>query len=262
MAIALKEDREVRGIDAILKRPDGTLVPFLPYPTPLHDTDGRLAGAVNVLVDISQHKQHERTQRLLFSELNHRVKNNVQMLHALLNASVREASNAEAREVIKQAAQKVAAISAAQRALYQANLASQVEARPFLEAICECMREALPKGVAVQCLAQDFAIANDATVPLALIINELVTNAGKYAIDAGGEARVLVELSAVEQRCLLRVTDSGAGWIPEQSHKRASGLGLVRGLVAQLAGSMSLEPGSGAPWTISFPLNAISTFDS
>jgi two-component sensor histidine kinase len=119
------------------------------------------------------------------------------------------------------------------------------------------MRETLPQGVRVEYRAEDFAITNDATVPLALIINELVTNAGKYAIDSDGEARVLIDLSFADQRCTLRIADSGCGLVSEQSNKRASGLGLVRGLVAQLAGNLSLESGTGATWTISFPLHAI-----
>ena len=44
MAIALKENRAIRGVEAIAERPDGTRVPFIPYPTPLHDADGNLIG--------------------------------------------------------------------------------------------------------------------------------------------------------------------------------------------------------------------------
>ena len=54
MAVALKENRAVRGAEAILERPDGTRVAFLPYPTPLHDASGALVGAVNMLVNISE----------------------------------------------------------------------------------------------------------------------------------------------------------------------------------------------------------------
>src|SRR5215471_14056995 len=68
MARALKEDRPIRGEEAITERPDGTRVPFMPYPTPLHDASGRLVGAVNMLVDISGRKEAENRQKALFSE--------------------------------------------------------------------------------------------------------------------------------------------------------------------------------------------------
>lgn len=74
MAVALKENRPIRGVEAIAERPDGTRVPFAPYPTPLHDADGNLIGAINMLVDITERKQAEDRQKNLIDELNHRVK--------------------------------------------------------------------------------------------------------------------------------------------------------------------------------------------
>ena len=56
MAIALKENRPVRGTEAVAERPDGTRVLFMPFPTPLRDTSGALVGGVNMLVDLS-HRQ-------------------------------------------------------------------------------------------------------------------------------------------------------------------------------------------------------------
>src|ERR1019366_2791530 len=58
--------------DAAGERPDGTRVPFIPYPTPLHDESGKLIGAVNMLVDITERKRAEEQQALLVRELHHR----------------------------------------------------------------------------------------------------------------------------------------------------------------------------------------------
>ena len=59
MALALLEGRPVRGMEAVAERPDGVRVPFIPYPTPFYDASGALAGAVNMLVDISDRKRAE-----------------------------------------------------------------------------------------------------------------------------------------------------------------------------------------------------------
>jgi PAS domain S-box-containing protein len=67
MAVALKTGRPVRGMEAIAERPDGTLVPFMPYPTPLHDASGNVVGAVNMLVDLTERSQAEQLRRLLAS---------------------------------------------------------------------------------------------------------------------------------------------------------------------------------------------------
>ena len=53
MAVALKEGRPIRGVEAVAERPDGTRVHFLPFPTPLHDASGRVTGAINLLMDIT-----------------------------------------------------------------------------------------------------------------------------------------------------------------------------------------------------------------
>lgn len=61
MALALKEKRANSGMEAVAERPDGTRVPFIPYPTPLFDASGALTGAVNMLVDISERKRAEQS---------------------------------------------------------------------------------------------------------------------------------------------------------------------------------------------------------
>jgi PAS domain S-box-containing protein len=67
MAIAIKEKRAVRGLEAVAERPDGTRVPFEPYPTPLFDAAGELIGAVNMLIDITDRKRAEEVKQRLAS---------------------------------------------------------------------------------------------------------------------------------------------------------------------------------------------------
>jgi PAS domain S-box-containing protein len=66
MALALKERRPIRGVEAVAESPSGERVPFMPYPTPLFDSEGRLVGGVNMLVDLRERKEAER--RLIESE--------------------------------------------------------------------------------------------------------------------------------------------------------------------------------------------------
>src|SRR3984893_2732294 len=80
MAIALREDRAIRGTELIAERPDGLRVPILPYPTPLHDESGKLVGAVNMLVDISDRKKAEQALRRLNAMLEQNVEERTQQL--------------------------------------------------------------------------------------------------------------------------------------------------------------------------------------
>jgi PAS domain S-box-containing protein len=70
MALALREKRPIRGMEAIAERPDGTRVPFIPYPTPLFDAAGTLIGAVNALVDITE--RHAAEKKIRDSEARYR----------------------------------------------------------------------------------------------------------------------------------------------------------------------------------------------
>ena len=65
MAITLKERRAVRGGQAIAERPDGSRVPFMAFPTPLHDASGAFVGAVNMLIDMSEHQRAEHVSHRL-----------------------------------------------------------------------------------------------------------------------------------------------------------------------------------------------------
>jgi PAS domain S-box-containing protein len=59
MAVTLKENRPVRGVEAIAERPDGSRVRFQPFPTPLYDEQGKLVGAINLLVDVTEQRRAE-----------------------------------------------------------------------------------------------------------------------------------------------------------------------------------------------------------
>src|SRR6202011_4728538 len=67
MAMAVKERRPIRGMEAVAERPDGSRVPFIPYPTPIYDASGTFIGAVNMLVDISERKRAEDSAQRLAS---------------------------------------------------------------------------------------------------------------------------------------------------------------------------------------------------
>jgi PAS domain S-box-containing protein len=246
MAVALKEDRPIRGVEAVAERPDGTRVPFIPYPTPLHDAAGKLVGAVNMLVDVSHRKEAETQQRLLFAELNHRIKNNMQMLHALLSAGRRETASEEARAALDDAAARVASMAAAQTVLYRSNNVTRFSSQEFMDSICAGAATAIGDGVAITCDSSAGDLGNDTAVPLALILNELITNAAKYALDADGRGAIRVALAEEEDGLLaLTVEDDGPGFALQDVRRRSSGLGLVAGLARQIGGTLAVERGTG-----------------
>jgi PAS domain S-box-containing protein len=253
MAVALKEDRPVRGAEAVAERPDGTRVPFLPYPTPLHDAFGNLVGAVNMLIDISQRKEAETQQRVLFLELNHRTKNNLQMLQALLNAARRETANPEASAVLGEAIQRIGAMAAAQTVLYRADNAGAYQARDFLTALCGLARQAFGKAIRIELEAAEGELSNDTAAPLALIVNELLTNAVKHGVNGRNDGLIKVGLFRDAGAFVLRIEDDGPGFELRDVRRRSTGLGLVIGLARQIGGTFAVDRGPGARCTVRFP---------
>jgi PAS domain S-box-containing protein len=241
MAIALKEGRSVRGTEAVAERPDGTRVPFIPFPTPLRDASGRIVGAINMLVDISERKQAETQQRLLLNELNHRTKNNMQVLQSLLSNAGRKTKSDEARAVLNEASGRIAAMAAAQRVLYGTTDASRFDAGEFLRSVVETVQQTLPQDIKIICEQAQGILSNDAAMPLALILNELLTNAAKHGTRDKSNDAIRVGLTESDGRFELYVEDNGEGFDVDDVRQSSSGLRLVFGLARQLHGSFEVS---------------------
>jgi PAS domain S-box-containing protein len=240
MAIALKEGRAIRNAEVVAERPDGTRAPLIPYPTPLRDSTGKIVGAINIVVDISERKQAETQQRVLLNELNHRVKNNMQMLQILLEAGAQRAKSSEAREVLEEASGRIMAMAAAQRVLYTTHDATRFNARDFLKTVCESARQTFPQEMEINCEADAMQLSNDAAIPLALIANELLTNAVKYGLNGAVVPTIRVRLTRENDSFLFYVEDDGPGFDLQSVQRRSSGLALVQALARQLGGKFEV----------------------
>jgi PAS domain S-box-containing protein len=252
MAIALKEGRPVRGAEAVAERPDGTRVPFIPFPTPFFDSSGRVAGAVNMLVDISRRKESETQQRVLLNELNHRVKNNMQMLNALLWTAQREAQTSEAKAVLGDASQRVSAMASAYRVMYPASHVGSVRADEFVNAVCTGVEQLIPKDVRIVHDVEG-TIPNGLVMPLALVLNELLTNAVKHAFRDREKGVITVSLRRDGRHYEMAIEDGGPGFDFEVARKKSSGMGLINGLTRQLGGTFHVERAPTSRCVLRFP---------
>jgi two-component sensor histidine kinase len=194
---------------------------------------------------------NETNANALMNEVSHRVKNNMQMLQSLLGAATREASNPEAREVLANAVQRVGAMAAAQNSLYCIN-ATSFEASALLEALVRNASQGFGPKVDVAIEAASGVLANDVAVPLALIVNELISNAMKHGRGQRGHVSVRIGLIPQGEEWVLEVADDGPGFTMVQPQKRASGLGLVILLAKQLGGTLEVTEDRGARCVVRF----------
>jgi two-component system, sensor histidine kinase PdtaS len=180
-----------------------------------------------------------RTNEVLLQEVQHRTKNTLAIIDALLTLQAQASRSAEVREALLQAAGRVRIQAEAHRHLTMKEV-GRVDAQEYLSEICKLLETTLAgvRPIAIECSAEQTMIDPQKALALGLIANELITNAVKYAFKPGETGTVAVLLDRDENRLLrLRVSDNGSG-CPEDA---APGLGtrLISRLVKEHKGSYS-----------------------
>lgn len=184
-----------------------------------------------------------RDRELMLRELHHRVKNNVQMLGGMISGERRESGSPEVRLVLTRLANRLEAIGALHQLLYRTESLAGVDAVRFVSELSATILAAYGARARLSSRATAGAtIPNDVATPLALILNELLLNAIKHG---NGDGNVYVVLSYGGGCLEVSVEDNGPGFELTEPAKRASGLGLVRGLARQLGGHFLIERSQG-----------------
>lgn len=143
-------------------------------------------------------------------------------------------------------------MTAAQQVLYGTTDATRFSAQEFLNAVCHTARQAFSHDVQIVCEAGDVELSNDAAMPLALILNELLTNAVKHGMNGSGAGSVRVGLTRQDDAFVLYVEDDGPGFDLEAVRQRSSGLQLVQGLARQLRGRFDVTQNPATRCSVQF----------
>jgi two-component sensor histidine kinase len=193
---------------------------------------------------------------ILLRELQHRMKNNLQIVLSLISTQKRKTANVESRNVLDHIAGRVTAISLAQDQLSTSQQLRIVNLGAYLRALCAYIDTGRDE-ITIEVKAEDIDISVDQAVPVGLIVNEALTNATKYAFPDGRRGRVLIRFDAdVPTRMgMLLIADDGVGIAAPRDN--GSGLALTEQLAFQLGGALELDsaPGKGTTIRVSFPLH-------
>jgi two-component sensor histidine kinase len=214
----------------------------------------RLSRAQSALQDVQRPSAEivELRDQLL-DELNHRLKNHLQMLFSLLQIASRKTGSAEARAVLSDTSRRVGAMGTAQQIFYSVRDSTDVSAQGLVEAVCANAGAFFGKDVSINCAASVGSLPKETAVPLALILNELLTNAAKHGTNERGRATIDVGLNQRSGTHELWVQDRGRGFDLDEVQARSSGLALVTMLAHRLNGTFAVERTSGARCTLRFP---------
>ena len=167
-------------------------------------------------------------------EIDHRAKNNYQTVLSLIELQGARAEDPGTREALRQVADRIAAISVATEHLaIRGEDLSTVKLRDHLCGLCAQLERGLARGdVRVECDVSDVVTSADTAIQLAIIVNELVTNALKHAFSDGRKGLVRVQSKIIGKWLELEVSDNGCGMNGRSS---AAGSGLGRKLVDNFA---------------------------
>ena len=193
--------------------------------------------------EVEARRKAEAEKDLLIREVNHRVKNSLQLVTSLLAIQRRQTADPAARRDLEEASGRVKAIARVHERLYRDAVPGRVDLCGYLRDLCEDLRETAPEYV---CRVQGptIEVPADAAVKIGLVLVELVTNAFKHARSAEGNDTVDVDLSVQDAQLELSVRDYGVG-LPEDfsfdQYGASLGMKVVTGMARQLDAELTWE---------------------
>jgi PAS domain S-box-containing protein len=254
---ALTWARESRNL-----RKDGRIFPVWLVSDLVAGVDGTPLAVVTVCEDITERKQAEQALRqsllekeALIREVHHRVKNNLQIISSLLNLQMKKISDEGARIEFNTLRGRIRSMALIHERLYQAEDLSRIDFSRYVREFARQIFRLHGTGADRVRLVMDLEEATldvDVAIPCGMIINELLTNALKYAFPAERRGKVVIRLRADGAQTVLSVEDDGIG-LPGGGDSLPAGtlgLQLVRSLAAQINATVAVEVADGTRVTI------------
>jgi PAS domain S-box-containing protein len=184
---------------------------------------------------------------LLMQELTHRVKNSLQIIAAMVNIEARSHKSGEAKAALERVSHRINALGQLYAKLSEANTVEAVDAATYLDALCRGLIASVHQergtSIVLKTDIESEFLPTDRAIPIGLIVNELVTNAVKYAFPGDTKGTVVVTLKRVPGELRLTVADNGRGVDPRRADSGVGGR-LVEGFAQQLGGQLKRESDS------------------
>lgn len=195
----------------------------------------------------------------LIKEIHHRVKNNLQIISSLLNTQSSFLGNEQALTAIRDSQNRMQAISIVHQKLYQSEDLSTINLPVYIEELTRSIQDSFKttQNVTFRIEIADARLDTAQTVPLGLILNEVITNSVKYAFNENQEGTITLNSSIIDNRNYqLVISDNGSG-LPdgfELESCTSLGMNLIIGLTEQIGGDFDIRSDNGTVVTVTFPL--------
>ena len=193
----------------------------------------------------------------LLKEINHRVKNNLQLVSSLLRIQSATIEDEQALQAFRQSQDRVRSIALIHEKLYQSKDMARIDLADYLRSLTSSLflsYGSSSEAIELKIHAEGVHLGVDTAIPCALIINELVSNSLQHAFPGGMEGEIRIELRSEENQSVQMVSDNGVGFPKDFDLRNTGTLGmeLVRTLVDQLEGTIELDRSGGTAIKIMF----------
>jgi PAS domain S-box-containing protein len=232
--------------------------------TPSFDKNGEFTGYSGIARDITErkHLQDEVTaslkeKEILLKEIHHRVKNNMQVISSLLSLQAKLVRDPNGRELLRESQNRVMSIALVHEKLYQSQSLARIDFADYIRKVAENLFQSYgvqKNRIQLKIKAENIFFPISKAIPLGLILNELFSNALKYAFPDNRSGVISIEFTSAGDHYNLVFRDDGIG-LPESidlEHSETLGLQLISSLAGQIQGTITLERGSGTGFRIEF----------
>lgn len=251
-----------RQFESVRHHQDGNLLPVLIGVNPVYSA-GKLIAKYISYVDISERKRHEDAMRVslqeksvLLQEVHHRVKNNLALVSGLLNLQKHSIENSELEQILTDCELQVKSISLIHEKLYESSNLSRINFAKYVEELFSTIQQVYDPGKEIQFRIDSRAlrININQAIPVALILNELITNAYKYAFEGIEKKMISIAIREKRGRVELQLSDNGVGLPEDFDFEKSTKMGytIISTLVRQLKANFEMNRDGGTCIRISF----------
>jgi len=197
-------------------------------------------------------------KKVLAEELQHRVRNNLQLVYAMLSKQLDDTPDNAGQRGIRAISRRVSTLARVYDHLLGSDMTRTTDFGSYVKSLCLNLAEiqASPDGsVKLTCDSETIVLDLDVVTALGIVVAEVVSNSYDHAFPDGRRGSILVSVHRVDgdgDIATMTITDNGTGFLAKAENKR-HGLGLVRRLVEQVRGSAIVESDHGTVWTIKIP---------
>ncbi len=213
---------------------------------PVLDQEDNVTHIRVAVTDISKLKNTEEQLRLALREIHHRTRNNMTVLDSLLSIQSEQLEDQQAVQMFREARERIQAMALVHTKLYRSDL-SNVNLKEYIESLAYMLRSGYQVGsgkIALRLDTDPVYVPIDGAVPCGLLLNELITNALKYAFPGERDGEISISLhEAADKSIELRVRDNGVGLPEDFNFKTAHSTGaqIVSAIARQFRGTIAFN---------------------